>query len=330
MDPDAVRAALRQPGEMILVDDPRVAAWVLDRPRYRPVPVLRTFRLVPRHTPPEPDAEAGPFNPVAHVAALARGIPPGSALALLHVIRSARADRAETETDPGVLERAAARIVERAWAADQLGALGRRHRDVVRALEELVRRPTPHPDWRYHALDGALAARALGQLGSAASAPVLIEALQARVARWPAAWTTRAGTNLADWAEARFNAHLLAALGDLRSRTARQFLREALDPDRVVAPVWGDRLWEDATRALLQQRLSEADLRALLRHPRSAVRGTVILECVDRPNAERRRALAAEAAWALNLPAAPALPPPPAPPPRLVRAGVSAPPKGAP
>ncbi len=334
MDPDAVRAALRQPGEMILVDDPRVAAWVLERPRYRPVPVLRTFRLVPQPDPPPPAGEGEPFNPAAHVAALAREIPPGSALALLRLIQGpvftparAGADRAVPERPP---ELAAARIVERAWAADQLGALGRRHRDVVRALEELVRRPTPHPDWHYHALDGALAARALGRLGNAASVPVLVEALQRRVARWPEAGAAGAGTNLAAWAEARFAAHLLAALGDLRCRAARRFLRESLAPEHPAPPVGGAWLWEDAARALLQQRLSEADLRALLRHPESAVRGSAILECVDRPDPARRRALAAEAAWALNLPPAPALPPPPAPPPRLVRAGVNAPPKGAP
>lgn len=330
VDPDAVRAALRQPGEMILVDDPRVAAWVLDRPRYRPVPVLRTFRLVPRRVPPEPATEAGAFNPAAHVAALAGSTPPDSALALLQRIQAARPEAAEAASDRAVLDRLAARIVERAWVADQLGALGRRHRDVVRALEELVRRPTPHPDWHYHALDGALAARALGRLGSVASAPVLIAALRERAARWPAAWAAGAGTNLAAWAEARFNAHLLAALGDLRCRAARRFLLESLAPGQPTPPVWAEGLWEDASRALLQQRLSETDLRALLRHPQPAVRGTAILECVDRPNAERRRALAAEAAWALNLPAAPALPPPPAPPARLVRAGVTAPPKGAP
>jgi hypothetical protein len=330
VDPDAVRAALRQPGEMILVDDPRVAAWVLDRPRYRPVPVLRTFRLVPRRVPPEPAAEPGPFNPAAHMAALARSTPPDSALALLQLIQAAQPGRAEAGSDQAALDRLAARIVERAWAADQLGALGRRHRDVVRALEELVRQPTPHPDWRYHALDGALAARALGRLGSTASAPVLVAALRERVARWPAAWAAEAGTNLAAWAEARFNAHLLAALGDLRCRTARRFLLEFLAPERTRSPGWEGGLWEEAARALLQQHLSGAELRQLLRHPLPAVRGIAILECVDRANAERRRALTAEAAWALNLPAAPALPPPPAPPPRLVRAGVTAPPKGAP
>ncbi len=328
VDPEAVRAALRQPGEMILVDDPRIAAMVLERPRYRPVPVVRTFRLVPRRPPPAAAVGAEPFNPAAHLAALERTLPPGSALALLQVIRTPFPETADGAADAARQADRTARLVERAWAADRLGELNRRHRDVVRALEELVRQPTPHPDWHYHALDGALAARALGRLRATGSAAVLVEALRARVARWPADWAAGAGANLADWAEARFNAHVLTALGELRSGPARRFLQAYLDPAAIEARTFGAPLVEEATRALLQQPLGEADLRALLRHPHSAVRGTAILECVDRPNAERRRVLGHEAPWALSLPAAPALPPPPAPPPRWVRAGVRETPSG--
>ena len=323
VDPEAVRAALRLPGEMILVDDPRVAAQVLDRPRYRPVPVVRTFRLVPRQaSPAAAPGDAEPFNPAAHLAALERTLPPDSALALLQVIRAPFPEAAALSADTARQEHRTARLVERAWAADRLGELNRRHRDVVRALEDLVRQPTPHPDWHYHALDGALAARALGRLRATGSAAVLEAALRARVARWPAAWATGAGADLADWAEARFNAHLLTALAELRGGTARRFLQAYLDPGAIEARTFGEPLVEEAARALLQQRLSETDLRALLRHPHPAVRGTAILECVDRPSAERRRVLGREAPWALSLPAAPALPPPPAPPPRWVRVGV--------
>lgn len=329
VDPEAVRAALRLPGEMILVDDPRVAAQVLDRPRYRPVPVVRTFRLVPRRAPAAAPGGTEPFNPAVHLTALEQTLPPDSALALLQVIRAPFPEVAELPGDAARQEHGAARLVERAWAADRLGASNRRHRDVVRALEELVRHPTPHPDWHYHALDGALAARALGRLRATGSAAVLEAALRARVARWPAEWAAATGTDLANWAEARFNAHVLTALAELRGRTARRFLQAYLDPGAIEARVFGEPLVEEATRALLQQRLSETDLRAVVRHPHPAVRGTAILECVDRPTAERRRVLGREAPWALSLPAAPALPPPPAHPPRWVRVGVRETPSGA-
>ncbi len=322
VNPEAVRAALRLPGEMLLVDDPRVAAQVLERPRYQPVPVVRTFRLVPRREPPAAPGGEGPFNPAAHLAEFERRLPPDSALALLQVIRAPLSGAAEGRADAAEQEHHARRLVERAWAADRLGELNRRHRDVVRALEALVRQPTPHPDWHYHALDGALAARALGRLRATGSAAVLVAALRARVARWPADRAASAGPDLADWAEARFNAHVLTALAELQSGTARRFLQAYLDAAAIEGRAFGVPLVEEATRALLQQRLNESELRALLRHPHPAVRGTAILECVDRPSTERRRVLGREAPWALRLPAAPALPPPPAPPPRWVRVGV--------
>ncbi len=207
LDPDAVRAVLREPGEMILVGDPRVATQVLQRPQYRPVPLLRTYRLITRSPPIEPVAE-DEFNPAAHLARLRATLPAGAALPLLQLLEAPVPEAGDSEADAETLRRRAARIVERAWAADQLGLLGRRHPDVIRALERAVRAPSPHPDWRYHALDGALAARALGRLRSTASAGVLIAALQSSGRR--AAEEDRAP------AEARFQMHLFAALGDLR------------------------------------------------------------------------------------------------------------------
>jgi hypothetical protein len=327
VDPEAVRAALRLPGEMILVDDPRVAAWVLERPNYRPVPLLRTYRLVPKRR--EAPAPAGaPFNPAALVADLQRTVPPDSALALLGLLQAPFPEADDLRPDPAVQARRAARIVERAWAADQLGQLGRRHRDITRALERLVRGRTPHPDWRYHALDGALAARALGSLGVMASAEVLIEAFRARPVELPEPET--ADAQPAAWADARFKLHLLPALADLRCGAAKRFLRECLALDEAAARAFGPPLFEDATRALLQQHLSAREIAELLGHPNPAVRGTAILECLDRPNAERRRALGPVAPWALALPAAPALSPAPERPRPLTRAGVVAPPKGSP
>ena len=62
--------------------------------------------------------------------------------------------------------------------------------------------------------------------------------------------------------------------------------------------------FEEATRALLSQDLTGEELKALLRNSNSAVRGTAILECLDRPTRKRAQALKATAAWALELPPA--------------------------
>lgn len=317
LDHDTVRSVLELPGIMILVDDPRVAASVLKRPAYRPVPFLRTFRLVTRRPPAPPtEADAG-FNPAACVAALPARVNPDSALALVRFLELPFDEADDLLPDPALQTRRATRIVERAWAADRLGLLGRRHRDVFEALERVLRQPTPHPDPRYHALDAALAARALGLLGSTASAPLLIDRFETRTTADPGA-------------EMRFQTHLLAALADLRCKPARRFLQSYVTLDEVAASRLGRPLFAEATRALLRQDLAPRELRALLASENPAVRGTAIIECHDQPTPSRRAALQSEAPWVLALPAARTVPPPPTPPAPKVRAGVDAPLKGAP
>ena len=59
--------------------------------------------------------------------------------------------------------------------------------------------------------------------------------------------------------------------------------------------------FEEATRALLVQNLTGEELKTLLGHSNSAVRGTAILECLDRPSRIRTQALRSAAPWALEL-----------------------------
>ncbi len=329
VDPDAVRAALREPGEMILVDDPRVAAWVLQRPRYQPVPVVRTFRFVPRRAEEVPPGAGQRLTAAQWMAAVRRVVPEESAAAWLRVLREPVPELAAARAALGPFEARAARVVERAWAADQLGALGRRHRDVLEALEEVLRAPTPHPDWRYHGLDGALAARALGRLRAARSAKALIAALE-QMPPLPAA-AGGAEAERAPWAEAarwRWREHLMAALADLPGRAVRRFWWQALEKAAGRTDDESNPLPARAAQALLQSRLERGEVLRLLNHPLPEVRATAVLGCVDRPDLARRRALAEAAPWAMELPAAQTLPPPPEPPRPQVRAGVDAPKKG--
>jgi glycerophosphoryl diester phosphodiesterase len=167
MDPDAVRAQLARPGQMIMVDDPRVAARILKR---------------------EPNPSAPPVEPVSQVPVVTKSV------------------------------------------ADLIAAFRRKE-----------------------------------------SSP------------------------LADY---RAKMHILPALGELRCAESKQFLLE------YVAGAHDRPQFEDATLALLCQQLTDDELAALLRSTNSAVRGTAILECVDRPTPQRRRALQAAAPWALELPSA--------------------------
>jgi hypothetical protein len=313
LDPAAVEAALRQPGQMILVDDPRVAARVLGRDAYTPVMLAQMFRYS-RAAPPGPrEAGAGGFDPLTHLAALTLRVNPDSAPSLLALLEAPSAS-----PEP-------ARLVERGWAADRLGQLGGKRGDVVRALERVVATATPYSDWHYDRLDGALAARALGQLGAVGSAPVVLEALRrldqaAETASVPTEmWEARMA------ATARFRLHLLTALGDLRCRAVRRFLEAYLEPEAQVSARGERSFMEEATRALLRQNLAWDDIARLLRSPSSTVRGTVLLECVDWPNEERRKALATAAGWALGLPRVPYGVVSPRPAPVPTRPGVAVP-----
>lgn len=330
MDPEAVRAALREPGELLMVDDPRVAAWILQRPNYRPVPLLRTFRISARPAESRASTQASGFDPSAHLAGLPLRVNPDSPLSLLGMLRAPFPEAGDLAVEVALQDRRAARIVERAWAADRLGGLGRRHRDVVSGLEDTVRARTPHPDWRYHALDGALAARALGRLGAKSSAPVLVEAFRDCV---PPAGLSASGSLAAyprSWLDARFKLHLLPALADLRCGASRRFLEEYLALDDARARAYAPPMFEEATRAFLRQSLDRQDLLALLQHDRGAIRGTAVQECLDQSDPDRRAALRLAAPWTGALPVARTLPPLPAKPPPRVRAGVTASPKGAP
>jgi hypothetical protein len=62
--------------------------------------------------------------------------------------------------------------------------------------------------------------------------------------------------------------------------------------------------FEEATKALLRQRLHAAEILRLLGSPNPSVRGTAILECLDHPTPDRTAALRQAAPWALALPRA--------------------------
>lgn len=313
LDPAAVEVALRQPGQMILVDDPRVATRVLGRNAYTPVVVAQTFRYSRVASSVPPSATGGAFDPVAHLAALTLRVNPDSASSLLALVEAPAAS-----SEP-------ARLVERAWAADRLGQLGGKRADVVRALERVVATATPYADWHYDRLDAAMAARALGQLGAVGSAPVVIEALRGLERSRETVGSVAGLQEDRPAADARYRLHLLTALGDLRCRAGRRFLEAYLEPELHV-PARGERpFMEEATRALLRQNVAWDDIARLLRDPSSTVRGTTLLECVDWPNEERRKALASATGWALGLPRVPYGVVSPRPAPVPTRPGVAVP-----
>jgi glycerophosphoryl diester phosphodiesterase len=304
VDPDAVKVALAAPGEMIMVDDPRVAAHELKRAPCQPLPLPRGLRVDWPPTVAVFAPEQKTFVPHLYIRSRLKTVRPDSVKDLMQLLTTNdAAARAQPDGDATYQRRRTERIIERACAAQQIGKLGRKSAQVIQVLEFQVQHRSLHRDWMYHGLDGAMAARALGMLRATESVPVLIETFRRidpevkkianpEFAQYPLSWT--------DW---RPKMYTFAALGELRCAASKNFLKEYLTMDEAQAREFSPPQFEEAAKALLRHDLSGDELKWLLRSPHSAVRGTAILECIDHPRVERTAALREVAPWSLDLPA---------------------------
>ena len=223
---------------------------------------------------------------------------------LLALVEAGFAERNQPDGDADYQRRRAERILERAWAAQQLSLTHDRLPQVDNALERLVQDRSLHRDWKLHGLDGALASRALGLRHSTRSAPVLIAAFR-RIdpALQQVANPQWAQSPLA-WTDFRAKMYILPALGQLPGAASKRFLQDYVALDDAAARQFAPPVFEEATQALLHQDLTRDELNALLQSPNTAVRGTAILECLDQPTRARTAALKSVAPWALQLPRA--------------------------
>lgn len=303
VDPGAVRDALAKAGQMLILEDPRLAAHELKRAAYEPVPfpaeVLADWIQAPSPAP----AAATHLVPFDYLRRLQTRIDPASVDDLLALLRSddleeQRLPQSNTDAE----RRRTGRILERAWAADRLGGIAPRTPRVIERLEFQVQHPSLHPDWMFNGLNAHTAARALGRLGSVESAPMLVkmfrrvdpDLIRVRNPQWannPLAWV--------DWRKMS----IIPVLGELKCAAARQFLLQYLALSESEAREISIPQFEEATKALLRQELSGSDISGLLKNSNPAVRGTAILECLDHPAPARTAALREAAPWALALPA---------------------------
>jgi glycerophosphoryl diester phosphodiesterase len=304
VDPAAVRAALERPGELIMVDDPRVAARELKREAYHPVALPPGLR----EAYPPAEAPAPPANVLdapAHLRAFRQRIDADSVAALVRTLTDVpAAERTEVDGDAAYQRRRTEGILERAWAAQRLGELARKTPAVVAALEQQVSHRSLHRDWMFHGLDGAMAARALGMLHATGSAPVLAAAFQRVDPDLQRVVNPEFGPSPLAWTDFRLKLEVLSALGKLPCAASKQCLESYLALDAAQARELAPPAYEEATQALLRQKLSPSEAEALLRSTNGAVRGTAILEYLDRPTHARTEALRSAAPWALALPAA--------------------------
>jgi hypothetical protein len=327
VDPEAVRRQLALPGQAVMVDDPRVAARELGRPAYLPAP-MPDLRAPPPATPPPADGD----DPFRRMRTLARYVGPETGpqvcatcafrqeRALPRLYRGAADVVERAHPDPELREGEASdnpdalfapvtrsrteRILHRAMVASAWARRGRLPAGVRAWLEFEVRHRSLHRDWMFHGLDGAMAARALGDLGVTEAAPVLVQAFRRVDPRLELVVNRSFGPYPLGWTDFRVKLTIIPALGQLRGPTAKRFLREYVALPEAEARELSPPQYEAATRALLRQDLTRAEIEALLRSPNPAVRGTAILECLDRPTAARAAALRRAASWAASLPAA--------------------------
>lgn len=294
LDPDSVRKQLSQPGNAVMVDDPRLVVRELKRPAYRPVPLPSglTRGWAPANAPAGAEPIAGYLRRYA-------GTDP-----------TPKRLRALLETPPAAAQPDTSRagviaLLDRAWAANRLGGeVCCPARETVRALERLVRSRSLHPDWQLQGLDGALAARALGRLGDDRSAEVLVEALRRIDPALEKVVNRQFGPYPLAWTDFRVKMHAIPALGELRSPAGKRFLLEYVRMDEKAARELMPDYRMEAAQALFRHRLTREELLELLRSPNLTVRGTAVLECLDRPNRARAEALREAAPWALELPRA--------------------------
>jgi glycerophosphoryl diester phosphodiesterase len=309
VDPESVRAQLARPGQMVMVDDPRVTAQELGRTPYAPVPLPRLRQKWPSLRAPERPVEA-PLSPPLFLRKHAERRPALSHTELLDLLESGTPE--ERSQPDGTLEyqrRRTEQIVARAWAAQRLAQIGlpreaAPRRRAVELLERQVRQRSYHRDWQYHALDGAMAVRALGALRVTESAALLTAELPRVDPDWKRVQNPEFGPYPVAYVDFRVKMAIFPALGMLRTVEAKRALLDYIALEETAAREITPPAFEDATRALLRCRLSQTELTTLLQSKNLAVRGTAILECRDHPTPDRTAALKATQPWALTLPAA--------------------------
>jgi|GEM_PF-1217169 len=304
MDLEKVRDGLAKPGNMIMVDDPRVVARELRRKTLR-VSIADNLRTL------WPSDLAGggsqsnydSLSPAAYLGSLADRVDSRSLNELGRLLVDDFSQRADLEGEAAHQQQRAHRILERAWAAEKIGQLAERSPHAVKLLEKQVAHRSLHPDWAYQGLDGAMAARALGVLGASESVPFLVQTFLAVDPELKKMIEPPANYNYA-WADYRLKREIICVLGELPCDASRKFLREYLAMDEATAGTFGPPLFEEATRALLCQPVTAEELKDLLRSTNSAVRGTTILVCLDDRTAGRTALLGEIMPWTRELPAA--------------------------
>jgi hypothetical protein len=265
--PEAIAAALKKPGDGLIVDDPRGVAVALGRKLGK----LSRDPVAPRPRPASGEDAKLP----AEAELIARLRDAGDWQRV-----------AETAADQAA---SGERIRTRARAAEQLLAIRASSKEAFAALEERVRQRSLHKDWMYHGFDGAMALRSLILL----RAPNAVET--ARFALWRDDPTLEPvidprWKNPRSWTDFRVKMVIFPALERCPGAETEKLCRDYLAQDDEAARRLGPPQFEEAGKALLAVSPRTETALELMKHRLQAVRGRAILDCLAHGSEEWARA----------------------------------------
>ena len=304
MDPEVIRSALQKPGDAIFVEDPRPAAMVLQREACHPVALPEGLGVQQGPIVTSPASSADEISPWHYLKKLAEEVGTRDESALLKMLARDATDQMPPE-DVDALVDYTKRILERAWAAQELGERGVKSEAVVTGLVRQISCRSLHTDWFYCGLDGALAVRALAKLGAIEAVPTLIEALQRTDPNFEKLTGQFTEKRMVAYRDFRVKKEIMPALGGLQCDASKKFLLDYVAADEETVRQWSWPQYVRATWALTRYPLTVQQMEALLKHERSDVRGTAIVECLAEQNGRYDAALKKSAPWTLDLPRTP-------------------------
>ena len=193
-------------------------------------------------------------------------------------------------------------IEARARYAFALGLLGNRSPAVTEVLVDAVKHRAVHRDLRLTGMDGAMAARALGELRAAESVGALREAL---LRDDPALEKVRRASGYQGdpdrptrWWDFNMHASILPALARIGSDESLRVLESALDPAKGIVSAY--RRVSGATALLNARTVDPVSICArLLEHDSPEVHRSAVLICLERSDPRYRGLLESAAQWAV-------------------------------
>jgi hypothetical protein len=278
VDPVAIAAALKKPGDGLIVDDPRAAAVTLGR---RLGPVSKE-PVAPRTKPVHKESRAVPAE-----------------AELIATLKDA-GDWNQIAETPEDQAKSGRRIRARALTAEQLLARKAISPEARAVLAERVRQRSLHKHWMYHGFDGAMALRSLILLRAADAVEL------ARFVLWRDDPELRKVHNPeyktpVSWADFRVQMVIFPALEKHPGAETEKLCRDYLAQSDEKARQFGPPQFEAAAKTLLAVRPEAGVAVELLKHRRSDVRGRAILSCLQQVNEPwARRALSEAAPFALE------------------------------